>query len=49
MVCYVLSVDEYLQIHIMKYQSTFISTIRQPDKSDILGLLDPKDESTMIL
>ena len=49
MVCNAMSVGGYLPIHIMKYHSTFISTIRQPDKSDLLGLLDPKDEGNTFL
>jgi len=49
MVYYALSVGKYLLIHILKYRSTFISTIRQPDKSELLGLFDHKDEGTMIL
>jgi hypothetical protein len=49
MVCYALSVGKYLLINILKYHSTFISIIRQPEKSELLGLLYPEDEGNVIL
>ena len=49
-VCYALSVGEYLFTNIRyEVSQNFISTIRQPDKSDLLGLFDPKEEGTTLL